>query len=162
MATPTTSRGPRSNPDHWEEHVRLAQWADVDKPQGIIAYKTGSAAAVALSATNYAAFTLTNVSLKANRFYLLTFIQRAWATGATAGTYALATTANGVQITAVHSYLAANRSYQNITWSQPYILTVDTVVTFVANVTGPAGSSGWFDRGSSLRIEDKGKDRWRQ
>ena len=162
MTTPTVSRSPRNNPDHWEEHVRLAQWVDEDMPAGIVAYKTGSATAVALSATPYNAFTLSNVAIKANRFYLITFIQRAWATGATAGTYAMAMTANGVQISALHHYLPSNNSWQMVTWSQPYILTADTTVTFVTPVTAPAGSSGWFDRGGQLRIEDKGKDRGKQ
>jgi hypothetical protein len=159
VATPTVSRAPRAFPDHWEEHVRLAQWVDVDKPQGITAYKTGSATAVALSSTPYAAFTLTNVPIKANRFYLIVYVQRAYQTGANAGTCIMHLTANGVNITDVHCHLGANQFYMNLSWHHAYILTADTTVTFVANVNGPAGSSGWFDRGGQLRVEDKGKDR---
>jgi len=163
MSNPRVSRAPRSNPDHWEEHVRLAQWADMDMPQGILGYKTGTLTGIALSSTPVTIFTLSNLAVKANRFYMITCIIRAWQTAAgQPGTMNLQITANGTLITSTHGYMPANYAYGSMTWTQPYILTADTTVTFVATLTGPPSSQAYVDRGGQLRVDDRGRDRGKQ
>ena len=162
MTRPTATPMTRAQPDHWEEHAYLAQHADVDKPQGVLGYTQGSATGVSLSATAYAAYTLTSLAIKANRFYLLTVIVRAYQTGSTAGAMNLRVLANGGLIASVYTYLPASNFWSNITWSQPYVLTSDTTVTFVANLTGPTSSQVWTDRGGGMRLDDRGKARGKQ
>jgi len=161
MPTPTVTRAPRSQPDHFDEHTRLAQVTDIDGPRGIIGYQLGSTAGAAIGAPT-TVFTLNNVAAKARRLYLISWAFRAHATGASAGYMRSLLYWSGTMSVAFHDYLPANATWQFHVGA--YILPIVVDVTVNIELRIDTGTSGtyWTDRGGHLKIEDIGPDRGRQ
>lgn len=165
MPTPAVTRAPRYYPDHYDEHVRLAQAVDWERPRGIIAYKMGTVTSGAISSATATVQQLTNVAFKAGRLYLVSFALRATAT-TTSGTYIRPLVyiggTGGTLLGASHNYLPANASWQFHTFAYLYAPAADLTTTVDLRLDSPANPTYWNDRGGHLKVEDIGPDRGRQ
>jgi hypothetical protein len=163
MPTPAVTRAPRSHPDHLDEHTRLAQVTDWDRPRGIIAYKMGTLTSQPLSSTQVTAFSLTNVAVKARRLYLISWAIRAHASGTSAGYMRSLFYWGGSLIDGWHDYLQANASWQHhVAAALMPIITDVTVTVEIKLDSATTTGTYWTDRGGHLKIEDIGPDRGKQ
>lgn len=164
MTVPGSGTAPLDNPDHTDEHRRIAAQLLEDLPRGVVTYTAPAGFnGQAVNSTPLTLFTLTNVTLLARRLYLFAFTVRALQYNVQ-GNFQFTLQNQPLPQCDLHLDMwklnVAGATHDEMYWQTPFMVTVDvTIPSIVVQISGTNGNV-WTDTCFAL-IRDIGPVRGR-